>query len=52
MRWYNNVSLKGCVDGVAKAMYLFYGGVFMSKTEVVVRYPLCVPVVGSNSIGE
>jgi hypothetical protein len=40
------------VDGVAKAMNLLNGGMFMSKSELVVGYPLCVLVVGSNSVDE
>jgi hypothetical protein len=43
---------KSCVDGVAEAMYLLDGGVFMPKSKLVVRYLLCVPVVGSSSIGK
>jgi hypothetical protein len=43
---------KRCVDGVAKAMYLLNGRVFMPKSKLVVRYPLCIPFVGGNSIGK
>jgi hypothetical protein len=43
---------KSCVDGVAEAMYLLNGGMFMSKSELVIGYRLCVHVVGSNSVGE
>ena len=41
-----------CVDGMTESMDLLYGGVFTSKTELVVGYTLCIPVVGSDSVGE
>jgi hypothetical protein len=41
---------KSSIDGVAEAMYLLDGRMFMSKSKLVIRYPLYIPVVGSNSI--
>ena len=43
---------KRCIDGVTKAVHLLNSGVFVTESELMVRYPLCIRNVSSDSVGE